>query len=222
MARILIVDDDPDILELVSDALTLENFDVEAFDNAVNAKNTLRYGDFDLLIFDWNMPSLSGVDLCRAYRQGGGSSPVMMLTGKSDTKDKVEGLECGADDYLTKPFNVQELLARVRAHLRRADGKFVSGDSLRFGSITLDTAGHRVHKEDQEVKLLPKEFLILELFMRYPTRVFSADAILNRVWGSKESATPEVVRTYIKNIRKKLDLEDFIETVHSVGYRLKQ
>jgi len=222
MAKILVLDDDKTVLELVSDALSLENFEVEALSEGQAAKNMLRYADFDLLILDWDLPGVSGIEVCRSYRENGGSSPVILLTGKSDTKDVVSGLEAGADDYVTKPFKAKELIARVRAHLRRVDGKFVSDFNLSYMDISLDTEGHRVYKGDQEIKLLPKEFSILELFLRHPNRIFSAEAILNRAWTSKDSATPEVVRTYIKNIRKKLNSEDCIETVHSVGYRLKK
>jgi DNA-binding response OmpR family regulator len=221
MARILIVDDDKDLLDLVSETLTQENYEVECIPDGSSAKHLLRHSDFDLLILDWDLPGVSGIELCKAYRSFGGQSPIMVLTGKTDVKDKVHGLDSGADDYLTKPFQLDELLARVRSHLRRVDGRFMDGP-LKFGDLTVDPAGYYARKGETEIKLVPKEFAILELFLRHPTRVFSAETIINRVWGPGESVTPESVRTHIKNLRKKLNEEDLIETIHAVGYRLKR
>jgi len=221
MVRILIVDDDPDTLELVADSLTAESFEVQTVPEGRAARNLLRYSHFDLLILDWNLPGMSGTELCRFYREHGGVSPVMIFTGNDAINDKVYGFECGADDYLTKPFMVAELIARVRAHLRRAEGSFTGTPVIQFEDITLDQTSHRVRKDNKEVKLLPKEFSVLELFLRHPSRVFSAETILQKIWGSSDKVTPDVVRTYIMNIRKKLDSENLIETVHGVGYRLK-
>jgi DNA-binding response OmpR family regulator len=123
-AKILIVDDDPELLELIKDALAMEDFDIEAIDEGGTALQCMQNRAYDLLIFDWNLPAISGLDLCRTYRRLGGKSPVMMLTGKSGVKDKVSGFEGGADDYMTKPFQVEELLARVKALLRRSTGAF--------------------------------------------------------------------------------------------------
>ncbi|HEY9760644.1 MAG TPA: response regulator transcription factor [Oculatellaceae cyanobacterium] len=220
--RVLLVDDDPDVLEFATDALLAENFEVESATDGHAAKALLRYAFFDLLILDWNLPGVTGVELCKSYRQSGGTSPVMLVTANSDIRDKVLALDCGADDYLTKPFSMQELLARARAHLRRVEGNFIAGTILKFGQVSLDPDSHRVWSGTEEVRLLPKEFAILELFLRNPTRVFSIDVIIQRVWGSANTASQHVVRTYIKQLRQKLCSEDFIETVHSVGYRLKQ
>jgi DNA-binding response OmpR family regulator len=123
-AKILIVDDDPELLELIQDALSMEDFEIEAVDEGGKALQRIEKVAYDLLILDWNLPAVSGIDLCRTYRRYGGKSPVMMLTGKSGVKDKVKGLEGGADDYMTKPFQVEELLARVKALLRRSSGVF--------------------------------------------------------------------------------------------------
>jgi len=222
MAKILIVDDDPDMLSLVSEVLENENYEVEAIGDSTAAKGLLKYNDFDLLIFDWDMPGISGLELCSSYRSNGGQSPVIMFTGKSESKDKVRGLESGADDFISKPILVEELVARVKAHLRRSGGKYIAGDKLLAGPISLNPESHRVWNAGTEIKLLPREFAILELFLRYPTRVFSADAIITRVWSSKDGATPETVRGHIMNLRKKLSPADILETVHSVGYRLKE
>jgi DNA-binding response OmpR family regulator len=221
MTRILIVDDDPGLLDVASEILREENYDVECMNDGISAKNLLRHSDFDLLIIDWDLPGLSGIEICKAYRGWGGESPIIMLTGKTEIADKVLGLDSGADDYLTKPFQLEELTARARAHLRRIEGRFKDG-ILSFSDLTIDPKGFYAKKGGSELKLVPKEFAILELFLRNPTRVFNAETIINRVWGTNETATPDAVRTHIKNLRKKLADDDFIETVHSVGYRLKR
>jgi DNA-binding response OmpR family regulator len=222
MSKILVVDDDSDILEVIAEALELENYEVEAVSDSSVARGLLKYSEFDLILLDWDLPGISGLELCSSYRRDGGNSPVIIFTGKSQVKDKVHGLEVGADDYLTKPFHMQELVARVKAHLRRVDGKFFVGDDLSVGPIKLNPVSHRVWCEGKEIKLLPKEFTILELFLRHPNRVFSAEAIISRVWESKAAATPDTIRSYIMNLRKKLLPCDLLETVHGVGYRLKE
>ena len=218
MAKILLVDDDPDLLSNLTRCLSLLLYQVETASDGEEAYLMLRARSYDLGIFDWNLPTLSGIDLCLKYRAEGGVMPILMLTGKSDHQAKVAGLDSGADDYLVKPFNHEELLARVKALLRRTSG-YQSLHKLVHKDIQLDTNNYRVTKAGKEIKLIPKEFAILELLMRNPQRTFSPEAILNGAWKDDDYPLVEVVRTHIMNIRRKFD-EPIIENVHGVGYRI--
>ncbi len=152
-------------------------------------------------------------------RTRGSSAPILMITGKTSVADKMEGLDTGADDYLTKPFNIQEFGARIRALLRRGGQPIRQGDVLTIAGITLDVARYRVTKDNKPVNLLPKEFQLLEFFMRHPNHVYAPDALLAKVWPSDSEATAEALRSTVKRIRKKLDPEgDLLRTVHGVGY----
>ena len=155
------------------------------------------------------------------FRASGGNAPVLMLTGKDSISDKELGLDTGADDYLTKPFHGKELTARIKALLRRPPN--LVSDVLKVGDLVLERADFRVTRNGQEVRLLPKEFALLEFFMRYPNRVFSAEALLERVWVSESEATVDAVTSCIKRLRKKLEIDGDkspISTVHGVGYKL--
>jgi two-component system OmpR family response regulator len=176
---------------------------------------------YDLVILDWMLPGRSGTEICRDYRARGGSAPILMLTAKAEVDDRAEGLDSGADDYLTKPFHPKEFSARVRALLRRPQS--VMAKTLKAADIELDPSQIKVFKAGQQIHLLPKEFALLELFLRYPTQVFSAEALLDRVWNTDSSASLDTVRTYIKTLRKKIDnnpKDSLIRTVHGVGYSL--
>lgn len=221
MAKILLVEDEADISDLVTAWLAKDHHVVEVAATGEQALDLLRVYPFDVLILDWMLPGVSGVEVCREYRTRGGTSPILMLTAKSHVNEKEKGLDAGADDYLTKPFELIELSARVRALLRRPVS--FAGTVLKVGTIVLDTSTHKVTKNGGEVQLLPKEFALLAFFMRHPNQVFSAEALLDRVWSSDSEASPETIRTYIKRLRKKIDEEDkssLIGTVHGVGYKL--
>jgi DNA-binding response OmpR family regulator len=168
------------------------------------------------------LPELSGIELCRQYRSRGGTAPVLMLTGKGTISDKESGFDAGADDYLTKPFHMKELSMRLRALLRRATA--FTGDVLRVKDIELEPSNHRATRNGADLNLLPKEFALLEFLMRHPNQVFSAEALLSRVWASETDTTVDAVSTCIKRLRKKIDSEDqpsLIRTVHGVGYKLQ-
>ena len=217
MPKLLLVDDDVQLAEMVEQFLSFEHYQVEVASDGDQALHMLRSNSYDLAIVDLNLPSLSGTEICSQYRAGGGRIPILMLTAQTAVTDKVGGLESGADDYLTKPFAMVELQARLKALLRRADRQLVE-DRLSHGSITLEPSSFRATLNGQEVRLLKKEVLIIELLIRYPGRVFSADEIISRVWQSDDYPTGEVVRSHIRNIRKKLG-DDAIKTVHGVGYK---
>jgi len=221
MAKILIVEDDADLRTAVVDWLELEHFTIETAADGRTGLDLMASSAFDLYIFDWDLPGISGIELCRTLRREQSRAPIMILTGKSNISEKEQGLDSGADDYLTKPFNMRELSARIRALLRRtSDGKT---DLLQVRNLILDTQKYKVSKDGQDIHLLPKEFGLLELLMRHPDSVFSTDALIQRVWASDSDATAEAVRTCVKRLRKKLEDEGaqpLIETVHRVGYRL--
>jgi DNA-binding response OmpR family regulator len=219
VAKILVVDDDEFGLEMVATSLQCELYTVEVATDGESALQMLKLNEYDLLICDWSLPKVSGIDICKRFRSAGGRTPILLITGKGQTAEKVIGFDAGADDYLTKPFDLAELLARVKALLRRASPNMGDG-ALVVGALELDPNNYSVKKDTVEIKLIPKEFAILEMLMRYPNKVFSAEAIINRVWQIGESPSPDVVRTHIKNLRRKLGDDSLIETVHSVGYRL--
>jgi DNA-binding response OmpR family regulator len=220
MAKILIVEDEQDFYEPIRAFLTRDHHVVEVVENGLEALDRLRFYKYDVIIMDWMLPGMQGVDVCREFRSSGGTTPILMLTAKTATGEKISGLDAGADDYLTKPFDVGEVSARVRALLRRPAA--LTGNVLKLGQIVLERDTHRVTKTGEEIQLLPKEFALLEFFMRHPNQVFSAEALLDRVWASDSEASPETIRTYIKRLRQKIDSKDgpsLIQTVHGVGYK---
>ena len=222
MAKVLVVEDDVMLGKMVRDWLSLEHHQTEICTDGSEALNRVKVYDYDLLILDWELPGVAGIDILRAYRSRGGLSPVLMLTGRTAVDDKATGLDAGADDYLTKPFHAKELTARLRALLRRPEGYL--GENLKAGEITLDRANYRVCRGQEEIKLLPKEFALLEFLMRNPNRVIAPEALLNRVWSTESEATVEALTTCIKRLRKKIETEgqpSIIKTVHGVGYKLE-
>jgi DNA-binding response OmpR family regulator len=221
MAKILVVEDDQNLSALIRNLLNVERHVVEVATNGDDAVGMLKVFKYDLVVLDWMLPGKNGNAVCQEYRSRGGATPILMLTAKSSIEEKEAGLDSGADDYLTKPFDPRELMARIRALLRRPQA--VSSKELTIADLALDTKACKVFKGGQELKLLPKEFSLLELFMRYPNQVFSPDALLERVWTSDSSASFDTVRTYIKTLRKKIDTPNnasIIRTVHGVGYCL--
>ncbi len=222
MTRILLVDDDERMARVVEDWLAGESYDVELVCTGTEGWERARKNSHDVLILDWNLPGLSGVDICREYRNHGGTAIVMLLTGKSGVGEKEEGLDAGADDYLTKPFHPRELSARLRALLRRPRPK--QSDALRAGDLVLEPKSAKVTRAGQEINLLPKEFALLEFLMRHPNEVFSSDQLLDKVWSKESENSPDTVRVHITKIRSKVDKDgqpSLIRTIHRVGYKLE-
>lgn len=222
MAKILIVEDDLDISTIISRWLKHENHLVETSKDGQDAYTKLKLNQYDLIILDWMLPKMTGVEVCQKFRAGGGTTPILLLTAKSTIENKETGLDSGADDYLTKPFDLKELSARVRALLRRSGA--VASKSLKVGEITLDAEAHQVQIAETAVALNPKEFALLEFLMRHPNQIFSAEALLSRVWQSDAMASSDTVRAHIKNLRKKLDQDGKtspISTVHGLGYKIE-
>lgn len=221
MPKVLLVEDDKVLANNVTQWLEFEHYVVEGVTDGEDALDRLRYYNYDVVILDWGIPKLAGIEVLRSYRAGGGTTPVLMLTGKDTIVDKELGLDSGADDYLTKPFHVKELSARIRALLRRPQP--MTGNSLTFNDLELDTLNHTVKKGNKDIRLLPKEFSLLEFFIRHPNQVFSAENIIDRVWNADSEVSPESVRTYVTRLRSKIDVkgqDSIIETVHGVGYKL--
>ncbi len=221
MAKILLVEDEADIAGLVRDWLESELHLVESVDDGRDALHCLLANSYDLVILDLLLPGLSGIEVCRQYRLKRGSTPILMLTAKTSIDDKEEGFCVGADDYLTKPFHLKELAARVRVLLRRPLTEHVL--QLSVGDVVLDTIECKVLKAGQEVHLLPKEYRLLEFLLRHPNHVYSAEALFDRVWESDTNAALDTVRGHIMRLRSKLDTPgkpSFISTVRRLGYKL--
>lgn len=220
MAKILVVEDDKQLAEVLTFRLSSQGHAVQTVLGGKEAIAALRINKYDLIILDWMMPEVSGLDVVKEYRSSGGKIPILMLTAKSMVADKESGLDSGADDYLTKPFDYKELLARVRALLRRPTS--VSATILKAGEITLDPVTCTVTKSGTNIHLRPKVYSMLEFFMRHPNQLFTAEALLERVWLDDSTASPDTVRTHLKLLRRSLELkgDELIRTVRNRGYML--
>lgn len=216
MNRILIVEDETTISRLIEVSLKRAGYDCTVANDGVTAADLIEENDFDLALLDIMLPGLDGYDLLEYLRPMG--TPVIFITAKSSVKDRVKGLSLGADDYLVKPFEVEELIARVEAVLRRA-GR--GGQTLTAFDVTLDLAERRVTCGDRVVDLTPREFALLEQLMRNRGAALYRDVLYERVWGG-EMADTRTLDLHIQRLRKKLDWHDKIETVYRVGYRLKK
>lgn len=222
MAKILLVEDDLGVAQLIEFTLESERYVIDHYTRVNDALAALKTAEYDLLILDWALPENTGVELCKQYRSMGGSKPVLMLTARESSRDKVAGLNAGADDYVVKPFDPDELVARAKALLRRPP--VIAGPILKVSSIEMDTSNFTVKLAGQSISLLPKEFAILQLLMEHPDRYFTAEAILARVWRSDLPVSTDSVRTQMKTLRKKLGGTDdgsVIENSRGLGYKIK-
>jgi DNA-binding response OmpR family regulator len=222
MSRILVVEDEEGLSGAIQEWLQDECYVVTVESDGQEALKKLENGAFELVLLDWMLPSLSGLKICQSFRAAGGSTPILMITAKSTLSAKEEGLDSGADDYLTKPFSMRELSARVRALLRRP--KTRPEMIIEAGGIRLDRKSLRVMKGDVPIKLLPKEFILLEVLMRHCGVVLSTEELIDHVWGSHSDIAPDTVRSHVKSLRKKVDspeLPSIIKTVHGMGYKIE-
>ena len=225
MAKILVVDDEAVLVKGIRFNLQQEGYQVETGSDGEQAVELAREGSFDLIILDLMMPKIDGLQACMRIREFS-DVPIIMLTAKSEDSDKLMGFACGADDYITKPFNLLELKARVRALLRRsgAGGQRQTAGRLTAGHITLDPAQRAAWRDGQKVELTAKEFDLMELLMRNPGRVYSRENLLNVVWGYEYIGDYRTVDVHVRRLREKLELDpanpEYIRTKWGVGYYL--
>jgi two-component system, OmpR family, manganese sensing response regulator len=221
LAKILLAEDDVQTCRTVAAWLEGEHYIVEIAYDGVDANERLKLGQFELLILDWDMPQLSGLEVCQQFRKAGGTAPVLMLTGKTRTSEKEQGLDSGADDYLTKPFELRELSARIRALLRRP--AIVVSDVLKCRDLELHVNSREVRKNGKVIEFLPRELAVLEFLLRNANQVFSIEALQTRIWVSDSETSPDALRVYIARIRRKLDDHGdspIIKTIRGGGYML--
>ncbi|WP_440692356.1 phosphate regulon transcriptional regulator PhoB [Candidatus Pelagibacter sp. HIMB1695] len=222
--RIFIIEDEPSIIQLVQHNLEKNGFIVSSSLNGNDGLKELKKFQPDLLLLDWMLPDLSGIEICKSIRKDNSfkSLPVIMLTAKGEEEDKIKGLDSGVDDYLTKPFSFNELMARIKAVLRRSNPNITS-DSLEYEDLSLDRIEKRVFRDQQEIKLGPTEFRLLEFFLTNPKRVYSRDQILENVWPNNVNVESRTIDVHIRRLRQSVNLKnkkELIRTVRSSGYSL--
>jgi len=220
--KILVVDDEPSIVDAVSTALRYEGFEVREEATGRGAIAAVVEFDPDLVVLDWMLPDLEGIEVGRRLRERGYKTAILFLTAKDAVENKVEALRAGGDDYVTKPFSLAEVVARVQAILRRT-GSELPGDVLRFADVTLDEARHEVYRGETRVDLTATEFSLLRFFLMNPRRVLSKGQILQNVWKYDFGGNSNVVETYVSYLRKKLDAHGppLIRTIRQAGYMLE-
>ena len=222
--KIFIIEDETSIIQLVQHNLEKEGFVVSSSTNGNDGLKELKKFEPNLLLLDWMLPDLSGIDVCKSLRRDKNykNLPIIMLTAKGEEDDKVKGLESGVDDYITKPFGFNELMARIKALLRRSDPKTVS-DDLIFEDLKLDRTEKRVFRDNNEIHLGPTEFRLLEFFLLNPKRVFSRDQILESVWPNNINVESRTIDVHIRRLRQSINLsgkKELVRTVRSAGYSL--
>ncbi|OKL46532.1 DNA-binding response regulator [Boudabousia liubingyangii] len=219
-ARILVIDDDVALAEMIGIIIESEGFDASFCSDGAYALDTFHRVDPDLILLDIMLPGIDGIEICKRIRQES-DVPIVMLTAKSDTTDVVAGLEAGADDYVPKPFKAKELIARVRARLRRTED--AQPERLSIGDLEIDVAGHQVFRGEKQLALTPLEFDLLTTLAREPWKVFSRNELLEKVWGYRHAADTRLVNVHVQRLRSKVELDPenptIIMTVRGVGYR---
>ena len=222
--KIFIIEDEPSIIQLVQHNLEKNGFIVLSSVNGNDGLKELKKFQPDLLLLDWMLPDLSGIDICKNIRKDNSFKdlPIIMLTAKGEEEDKIKGLDSGIDDYLTKPFSFNELIARIKAVLRRSNPNTVS-DNLEFEDLVLDRIEKRVYRDKKEIQLGPTEFRLLEFFLVNPKRVYSRDQILENVWPNNINVESRTIDVHIRRLRKSINIQnkkELIRTVRSSGYSL--
>jgi len=225
MPTILVVEDEPDMQRGLKDNLEFENYAVEMAADGESALKKISEHTYDLIILDVMLPKISGLDVCKRTRKQGITTPIIMLTARGEEIDKVLGLELGADDYVTKPFGVRELLARVKALLRRAEGSVgVASERMILGTLEVNFTGYMAAREGEPLSLTPKEIDILKYFWHHRNKTVTREELLTNVWGYDESYSTRTVDNFILKLRQKIEADPanpkHILTIHGVGYKL--
>ena len=225
MPTILVVEDEPDMQRGLKDNLEFENYAVEMAADGESALQKITEHTYDLIILDLMLPKISGLDVCKRTRKQGITTPIIMLTARGEEIDKVLGLELGADDYVTKPFGVRELLARVKALLRRSEGSVgVASERMVLGTLEVDFTGYMATREGEPLSLTPKEIDILKYFWHHRNKTVTREELLTNVWGYDESYSTRTVDNFILKLRQKIEADPanpkHILTIHGVGYKL--
>ncbi|MEZ4614893.1 MAG: response regulator transcription factor [Caldilineaceae bacterium] len=222
---ILVVDDEPKIVRLARDYLERSNFRVLPAEDGVAALAAARQEKPDLIVLDLNLPGMDGLDVCRALRRESGV-PIIMLTARAEEMDRLIGLELGADDYIVKPFSPRELVARVRAVLRRAQGDLQASEIVRVGPLVIDLNGHRATLDEETLKLTRIEFELLAILAQHPGQTFTRAQLIDRLHGSADGGYDRSIDAHVKNLRRKLEADpadpQYILTVYGIGYQFTE
>ena len=222
MAKILLVEDDLELSQRMEDWFSLENHNLEVVHSGEDALQMLTSFEFDVVVMDWGLPGMTGLEVVKQYRKQGGAAPIIFLTRRGEIDNREQGLDCGADDYMVKPFDVRELSARIRSLLRRPKGLLPTELAIKGVKLELETRTVKVG--EQSAHLMPKQCALLEYLMRHPNRPFGAKALLDAVWPSDSEASEDTVRTCMKTLRRQLSTlgkEDFIKTMLGSGYLIE-
>lgn len=222
-AHILLIEDEVKLARFVELELVSEGYQVSVANDGLTGLTLARESSPDLFILDWLLPGMTGVEICRRLRSTGNNAPVIFLTAKDEIGDRIQGLDAGADDYVVKPFSIEELLARVRAHLRRTQE--TSADQLQFNDLVLNRKTREVFRGGRSIELTAKEFDLLEYLIMNPRQVLTRDQILEKVWGYDFMGDSNIIEVYVRYLRLKLEEKQekrLIHTVRSVGYVLRE
>lgn len=221
--RILLIEDDDRIAEPLVEHLTHQYYVVDLAQDGITGLEQAQLAPYDLILLDLMLPRLDGITLCKRLRAKGCKALILMLTAKDTTTDKVIGLDAGADDYLVKPFKIQELAARIRALSRRSSD--IRPPVVTYKNLQLDPSTHQVTYAGKLLSLTPKEYMLLEVFLRNPTRVFTRRELLEKIWECEDVSGEETIKTHLRNLRRKIKAagseSDLIENVYGIGYRLE-
>lgn len=223
MPKLLIVEDELDLAEQLRDWFLREKYLVDLVHDGETALSNLAVYKYDAIVLDWMIPFVSGIEVLKSFRKGGGKTPVIMLSAKSQSQDVETGLDSGSDYYVRKPVSLRELSASIRAAIRRGDGN-TGGNTIEIGNMVLDTVSHTFKIDGESVHLEPKEFNLIEFLLRHPNQVFTYDALIDRVWPSDTLISHDAVRTYIKSLRKKIKSrgrDSIIKNIRGFGYKLE-
>ncbi len=221
-AKILLVEDEIKLAQFIQMELSYEGYEVAVANDGLSGLMMAREQEADLILLDWMLPGLTGLEVCRRLRATGSLVPVVLLTAKDEVEDRVAGLDAGADDYVVKPFSIEELLARVRAHLRRNQPQEV--DAFQFQDLSLNRQTREVRRGERSIELTAKEFDLLEYLIAHPRQVLTRDRILEEVWGYDFMGDSNIIEVYIRYLRLKLEAggeSRLVQTVRGVGYVLR-